>query len=309
MRSGSLTALLMAYVQYFGWVYMCECTPGGGDCTPVPYPGTPATWPGGNIGWDEVGTNPNAYDLTIYDGAEIVSEYFDQVGVIGILWDYPTSEGGNEPGTHRKVRAWSNVRNMAPGGGSFDYDALIFDADSTTGGFATIANWTVMVCPANSGPPPITPPDITPPDDPGVPTPITPTCATLDDVCAAIDSLRTLVRLGALGYLGTNLQPTGVITMTDDNHATVIADALTFHVDGIPASAAKVGTDEPVYPELYGRSPLGWWAVGSQVAWYDRHYLHYSDQHSGLLPMDVTRITWSISTGVTVTATTYVRGG
>lgn len=308
-RAGSLTQLLMEYVQYFGWAYMCECNPGNsGSCEAFPYPGTPTSCTNGNIGADLVGSAGNQYDVFIYDETGLAYTYLDYAGPLLVYWNYPTSEGGGEGGTRRVCRVWSGVSGWSVPDCEFNFEELLFTADSNLG-FPNIANWTVQVCPHGDDPPPVTPPDITPPDDPGVPTPITVTCATLDDVCAAIDSLRTLVRYGALGYLGTQLLPTGFITMTGDNHASVIADALTFDVGSIPAWAPSQGTDVPNYNERYGRNDIGWYAVGSQDAWYDRRYIHFQSQHSGLLPADVSRITWSIGAGVTVTATTYVRAG
>lgn len=300
--------LLMEWFNYYFWEYACECIPGGGDCEVIPYHGTETEFPAGTIGLDVVGAETLYYDVTIYSGDEVVSEYFAWEGPIGVYWDYPEEEGGIELNGRRRCRAWWGVTDVNAGTGVVTRGGTIFDADSNNG-FPDIANWTVVVCPHDEGPPPIDPPLPTLPDNPGLPEPVTVTCSTLDDVCAALDRLRTLVRFGALGYIGSSLTPAGEVVMTGDGHSPIIADAIKFHVEEIPTWANRTGTDTPYIYEMRGQNAIGWWAAGSDDAWYDRHYIHYQDQHSGLLPADVTQLTWSLGAQVTVTAQLYVRQG
>lgn len=307
LRSGNVNAAIMQYVNYMAWSYMCECNPGGGGgCVLDPYPGTPMTWSGETRGIDLIGSVGTDYDIYVYQGPDLVHGPTTQPGGIFIMWAYPTSEGGGEPGTHRRVRAYNSTSTYNAEAGTIDGSGPFMDLDSPIEG-DQINQYTIMVCVAADQPDPITPPPITPPENPGVPAPITVTCSTLDDVCSAIDRLRTLIRQSALGYIGTSLLPVGTVEMSGDGHSAIVADAIRFSVASIPDWASRTGTDVPYIYEQRGQNELGWWAVGSDDSWYDRHYIHYQEQHSGFLPTDVTRLTWSLRPAVTVTATLCVR--
>lgn len=306
--AGPLAA--QAWVNYFLWRALCECksSPGGTGCLTVHYGDNVRDWGGYAYDYGTHGVAGTYYDTTITVPGPSVSHYDHFEGPIGWMWNKPTSELGTEPAGSHNFRLLGQVSVMSYP--TLTYGTTLRASETDTVYGADQSTFVIEICESAGGSTGTPPPSVTAPTDPADVTPYPDAaCTSFADVCAKLNEIEQLVKLGFNDRLNTSTNSSGTFDMTDDGQHFLLADAVLFHTTPIPPGISRQGSDPAYYTVFRNDAPIGWYAFGNGSGWYDRQYLTWEDQWSGAVPKDATMLTWHLQSGLTVTASTFVRSG
>lgn len=160
-------AAAAAWANYFLWVYLCRCKPGGpGACEYVHYGDNVKDWGGYFYDYGTYGAGGSFYDLTISHPTEGESLYGNVEGPIGWMWNLPTSEGGTESGGSHAFRLLGGVTAMSYPDLTYATAPRPLMTDAVYG--ADQSQFVITICPHAETAPVVPPPVLGPPIPPGV---------------------------------------------------------------------------------------------------------------------------------------------